>query len=248
MIQDDLSMALDPALAMEALGHSPDPWQEEFLRSTAARSILLCSRQAGKSTTTSVLALHTATYTPNALVLLLSPSLRQSNEIFRKVKEVLSAINSTPIKRESALRLELENGSRIISLPGKEETVRGFSGVTLLIVDEASRVSDELYFSIRPMLAVSGGRLVLLSTPFAKRGFFHDEWTNGGPDWERIRITAYDCPRISKTFLEEEKRSLGQRWFNQEYCCEFLDSEDNLFEYDTVMNAFVDDVPPLLER
>lgn len=50
-----------------------------------------------------------------------------------------------PTQTESALRLELQNGSRIISLPGKEQTVRGFSGVRLLAIDEAARVPDELY-------------------------------------------------------------------------------------------------------
>jgi hypothetical protein len=75
---------------------------------------------------------------------------------------------------ESALRLELENHSRIISLPGQEQTVRGYAGVSLLIVDEAARVPDDLYFAVRPMLAVSNGRLIALSTPFGKRGWFYE--------------------------------------------------------------------------
>ncbi len=74
------------------------------------------------------------------------------------------------------MTLRLENGSRIVSLPGTEGTVRGFSGVALLIVDEASRVDDALYHAVRPMLAVSHGKLVLLSTPWGKRGFFYREW------------------------------------------------------------------------
>jgi hypothetical protein len=206
---------------MEELGLSPDPWQQQFLRSAAQRQLLLCTRQAGKSTTTAVLALHEALYTPRALVLLLSPSLRQSQELFRKVLATYNSIKSIPSTMESALRLELENGSRIVSLPGKEETVRGFSGVTLLVVDEAARVSDDLYYSVRPMLAVSGGRLVCLSTPFGKRGFFFNEWEEG-QNWERIQITAHDCPRISDEFLDEERHALGDYWYRQEYLCEFL--------------------------
>jgi len=186
MLASDLCYALDPALLMEQIGLSPDPWQQTLLRSSAKRQILLCCRQSGKSTTTAVLALHEALYSPPALVLLLSPSLRQSQELFRKVIATYKGIdNPVPSTLESALRLELANGSRIISLPGKEETVRGFSGVSLIVVDEASRVANELYFSVRPMLAVSGGRLVCLSTPFGKRGFFFEEWENGG-GWERI--------------------------------------------------------------
>lgn len=192
MLAHDLSYALDPALLMGQIGLSPDPWQEQLLRSSAQRQILLCCRQAGKSTSTAVLALHDALYASPALVLLLSPSLRQSQELFRKVMATYHAIeHRVPSTFESALRLELANGSRIVSLPGKEETVRGYSGVSLIIVDEASRVSNELYFSVRPMLAVSGGRLICLSTPFGKRGFFFEEWENGD-GWERIRITAGD--------------------------------------------------------
>ena len=66
---------------------------------------------------------------------------------------------------------------------------------------------DSLYYSVRPMLAVSGGRLVCLSTPFGKRGFFHLEWTKG-QGWERIKITVDQCPRISKALLEGVSRTL----------------------------------------
>jgi hypothetical protein len=94
------------------------------------------------------------------------------------------------------------------------------------------------------MLAVSGGRFVCLSTPFGKRGFFHEEWENGG-GWERIRITAHDCPRIPKSFLEEEKQALGPFWFRQEYLCEFMETVDQVFSYDLVTSALSDDVEPL---
>src|SRR6202043_4041689 len=80
-----LALALDPALILQARGLTPDPWQRELLRSRDRQILLNCSRQSGKSTAVSALALHTALFTPGALVLLLSPSQRQSGEIFRKV-------------------------------------------------------------------------------------------------------------------------------------------------------------------
>jgi hypothetical protein len=113
-----------------------------------------------------------------------------------------------------------------------------------LIIDEAARVADELYYSVRPMLAVSQGRLLALSTPFGKRGFFHHEWT-AGAGWHKIQITAQECPRISATFLDEERRSLGDRWFQQEYQCQFVDTLDQIFNYETVMGALSSDVQPL---
>jgi hypothetical protein len=242
---DDLAIALDPSLLMERAGQVPDDWQRQVLRSESKRQLLLCSRQAGKSTVTACLALHTALYSAPALVLLLSPSLRQSQELFRKVLDVWRALDAsvTP-ENESALRLELSNGSRIVSLPGKEETIRGFSGAKLLVIDEASRVVDSLYYSVRPMLAVSGGKLICMTTPFGKRGFFHQEWT-GGQGWERVKITADDCPRISKAFLAEERRTLGDWWYRQEYGCEFVDTVTQVFPSDLIAQAIDNDLPPL---
>jgi len=246
MISRDLAMALDPVLLFRATGMDPDPWQAGLLRSTAKRILLLCSRQAGKSTVTACLALHEALYRSGSLVLLLSPSLRQSSELFRKVLAFRAALpGGQASAQESALRLELANGSRIVSLPGTESTVRGFSGVSLLVVDEASRVPDPLYFSIRPMLAVSGGRMVCLSTPFGKRGFFFDAWESRDTAWERITVSAYDCPRIPASFLEEERKAMGDWWFAQEYLCEFRDTIDQVFRHEEVMAALSDDVHPL---
>lgn len=246
MIAEDLATALDPARIMARAGLAPDPWQADLLRSRAPRALLLCTRQAGKSTVTAALALHEALYRPPALILLLSPSLRQSGELFRKVLSFYAGFaKEAPADAETALRLDLTNGSRIVSLPGKEETVRGYSGVSLLILDEAARVPDELYYSVRPMLAVSGGRLVALSTPFGKRGWFFDTWQNGAADWKRVKVTAHDCPRISPTFLAEERAAMPDFWYRAEYLCEFTEAADSLFGYDLVMSAIAPDVAPL---
>lgn len=238
----DLAYGLDPVLVAREMGLDPDPWQQKFLRQPAQRTLLNASRQSGKSTVTGILAAHTALYDPGSLTLLLSPTQRQSHELFRKALDAYRAIpTAIPIVQESALRLELENGSRIVSLPGKETTVRGFSGVRLLAVDEAARVADELYYSVRPMLAVSGGRLVALSTPFGTRGWWYEAWESD-ERWERYRVPASDCPRISEEFLEEERRSMGEWWWAQEYGCEFLDAETQPFGREDVERAFEEDV------
>lgn len=224
-VASDLALALDAALFAQRCGLDPDPWQADVLRSTSGRLILNCARQTGKSTTAAQLALWTAIYQGPRLILLLSPTLRQSSELFRKVAASFASLgqDAPPTSAETLLRLELANGSRIISLPGKEETIRGYSGVDLLIVDEAARTPSGLYQACRPMLATSGGRIVLLSTPCGRRGFFFEEWTKGA-GWERVKVTAYDCPRISDEWLEEEKATLGPLVFSEEYLCEFQDA------------------------
>jgi len=246
-LANDLAFSLDPTLLAEKAGFTPDPWQANLLRSSASQMILLCSRQAGKSTVSAALAVHQAVYFPESLVLVLSPSLRQSQELFRKIVDTYEALGRPiPTSTETKLTMELENGSRIVCLPGKEATIRGFSGVALLLVDEASRVPDELYQAVRPMIAVSGGRIVLLSTPYGKRGFFYHEWTEGGPEWHRARVSAYDVPRIPDAWLNQERERIGDYWFRQEYGCEFVETEDTVFDYADVEAALIDDAPPFI--
>jgi hypothetical protein len=235
----------DGVALLTQAGVPPDPWQVQALRSQAAKLLLLCTRQAGKTQVAAALALGTALREPGSLTLVLSPSLRQSQESFRRVLDLYRTLQTPrPTQAESALRLELSNGSRIVSLPGTESTVRGYSNVRLLVIDEAARVPDELYYSVRPMLAVSHGRLLALSTPFGKRGWFYQEYTQG-EGWERVKITAYDCPRISKEFLEEERRTLPPLFFQSEYMCEFVDTIDQVFASEFVHAAISAEVQPL---
>ncbi len=203
------------------------------------------AHNSGKSQVAAALALRTALLQAGALVLLLSPTLRQSGELFRKVLALFTALGRPlGVVHSSALRLELTNGARVVSLPGTEGTIRGFSGVSLLVIDEAARVPDPLYFAVRPMLAVSQGRLVALSTPFGKRGWFHDEW-HGTGEWERVRITAEQCPRIPAEFLAEERRALGERYWRQEYMTDFTECVDAVFSYADIQAALDDHVQPL---
>ncbi len=239
----DLAMALDPVALAEAAGLYPDRWQRNVLRSVAPRVLINASRQSGKSTTVAALTLHTALYQPKSLSLVLSPGERQSKEFLRKVVGLYRALDRpVPSDAENKLELELSNGSRIVALPGNEGTIRGYSGVNLLVVDEASRVSDGLYTAVRPMLAVSGGRLIALSTPFGTRGFWYEAWAKGGPTWERYEVTASQCPRISAEFLEEERRELGEWWFNQEYMCIFMDAQSAAFRREDIDAAFDSEV------
>ena len=246
-ITSDLRLALDPVEFARSIGlDAPDPWQEKALRWSGKRAIWNIARQSGKSTTASVLALHRAIYYPGSLVLLVSPSLRQSSELFRIVRGFIGQLEIQPqLVEDNKLSCTLPSGSRVISLPSKEATVRGYSGADLIIEDEAARVPDDLYRAVRPMLAVSDGRLILMSTPFGKRGHFFDEWSSGGDVWERIKIKATENPRITAEFLEEERAALGDWWFKQEYLCEFVETAGQVFNYDLVMSAVSEDVQPL---
>jgi hypothetical protein len=244
-LRDDLRLALDRAAFARELGLEPDPWQERLLRSLSDRVLLNCCRQSGKSTITGLIALHRALYHPGSLILCLAPALRQSQELFGKVLGYYRDLGR-PVapQAERKLSLELENDSRIVTLPGTEKTIRGFSGAALLIVDEAARVDDELYFAVRPMLAVSGGALMMLTTPHGKRGVFFEEWT-GGAGWQRYEVKAEECPRITPEFLEEERETLPSWVYRQEYECSFEETEDTVFTHEMVERAVTSEVTPL---
>jgi hypothetical protein len=243
-IAEDLAVAIDPARLMLTCGLKPDPWQTAFLRERRRRALLLASRQAGKSTVTAACALHEALYRPPSTVLLLSPAQRQSAELLARVRNLLGRLPDPPVVTgEGALSVRLANGSRILSLPGTEATVRGFSA-DLLVIDEAARVDDALYEAVRPMLAVTGGRLVALSTPWGRRGWFWEAWSGRGL-WHRLRIAANEVPRISEEFLDEERRTLPSVVFASEYECEFVDPLASVFASEDVLAALDDDLVPL---
>src|SRR5829696_3990593 len=128
-LAQDLKLALDRVSFAERLGIEPDPWQSELLRSSSDRVLLNCCRQSGKSTMTGIIALHRALYHPRSLILCLAPALRQSQELFGKIASFYRDLGRpvSPVG-ERKLSLELENGSRIVTLPGTDKTIRGFSG------------------------------------------------------------------------------------------------------------------------
>lgn len=187
---------------------------------------------------TAAKAVYEAWSNPESLTLVVCPTARQSGEFVRKASRFAKQLGIRPKgDGDNQISLLFPNQSRIVGLPGTEATVRGFSAVSLLLVDEASRVSDDMYLALRPMLAVSDGALWLMSTPHGKRGFFYEAWANGGPEWERIQVPASECPRISARVLREDRAAMGDRWFRQEYCCEFTQSENGLFDLDEVEGA-----------
>ena len=230
---DDMAYSLDPVLwAREVLGYHPDPWQADLLRSRSRKIILNCSRQSGKSTTCAALGLHESIYRRPSFGLVIAPSQDQSAELMMKFDEFRGAVElpSDYLSTDTKLAVKFANGNRFVARPGSEKTARSFSAVTLLLEDEAARVSDALYNSVRPMLAVSNGRHILMSTPFGKLNHFFKIWDQELDIWQWFEIPAEQCPRITKEFLEEEKRT--NPWFEQEYHCVFMESEGAIFSSD----------------
>jgi hypothetical protein len=212
----------------------PDVWQASVMRSDKQRHLILCSRQSGKSTTIGAKACAGLIYDPG-LYLIVAPALRQSKLLFAKAAGVYKNLRDVPsILTSTKTELVLDNGAHLIALPGDDDaTIRGFSDPKAIYIDEASRVRDEVYAALTPMLAVSGGQLVALTTPYGRRGWFYEAWETG-EGWEKTRITADDCPRMTPEFLATELANIGEWRFRQEYRCEFVDTEEQFFSSDLI--------------
>jgi hypothetical protein len=243
----DLQAALDPALLFRRWGVEPDPWQVALLRERPQRGLMCCCRQVGKSTTAAAAAGYEALYTPGALCLLLAFTQRQSSELLEKVRSLLRvAAPSMILTGDSATEIELANGSRIVSLPGRDDTIRGYSSVRLLVFDEAGWVPDDVYMAALPMLAVSAGRLLALSTPNGQQGWFYNEWTSG-QNWHRTMIPASKCPRIPPEHLAEMRQKMTAARYACEYDCVFADAVGSVFYANDVHAAIDNDLKPLYQ-
>lgn len=231
------------AFARERLKFPVDDIQSRVLALGHTHGILNCSRQRGKTTVMAIKIVHRAYFVPHSQILVVAPTERQSGELVAKAAHHFCTLGIRARgDGRNKISLALPNGSRIVGLPNKEKNIRGFTA-SMLLVDEAARVPDELYDAVRPMLAVSKGELWLMSTPNGKRGFFYDEWVNGTEPWLRVKATALDCPRYPKEFLEFERRR-SEANFRQEYLCEFVQHAGALFDEAQVRQCLSDDAEP----
>ncbi len=244
------ALQLDPSLLMELARLEPDPWQRALTRSRSDRVLLLASRQIGKSTGVAFVALNQAYLNDDSLILVSSRTERQAGELFKKIAHYHKQLALVPSIRDMALTLELANGSRIVALCGDGDNFRGFSAPALCLVDEASIVDESVLMALLPMLLISKGRLIALSTPMGKRGWFYEQWISEDPSWHRITAKAADSPRVSPGELAK-MRLLGERAYSQEAECCFIEAEGQLFSDATIADIFDHSgfdgaLPPLL--
>jgi hypothetical protein len=193
---------------MRRAGLEPDPVQCQ-VATTLGHQLVMCHRQWGKSRIASAIALEDACGADGRLILLVSRSMRQSGELFRKVKEFYNLTRPLPLVKDTEHELELSNGSRIISLPGSPDTIVGYSSVYRLILDEAARIPDETYYAVRPMLAMSGGTMLALSTPFGRRGWFYEAWEGTASDEHALDVLTVERLLADLDFPVDEYSETG---------------------------------------
>lgn len=231
-LASDLAAALDRVVFAQRAGLAePDAWQVDVLRSEAPNLLLNVHRQGGKSLMAALLGLHLAIYTPDSTCIIVSKTLHQAQELFGE--RLMRAFNALgrPVaeKRSNLTGLWLANGSRVLCMPGSEGSVRGPSA-DMLVLDEAAQISDELMAACLPMLAVTQGRTIALSTPWTSSGWFAEAWHSDRQTWERYRFPASANPRMRAAFLADQRVRLGDFRYLREYECEFGADEFAMFD------------------
>lgn len=238
----DLATVADPtSLITRVTGNPADPWQEEFFSAEDEFLLLLASRGVGKSTSVGVIAYEQAELRRRQTILLLAPALRQSEELFRKVLDVRAAFGAAHVAlRSTMLLIELTNGSRIITAPATEKTIRGYRA-DLIVLDEAARIGDEEFGAIVPML-VDGGRIIACTTPAGRRGWYYDAYRDGRGRLIRARST--ELPRMAR-IVERDKRIMSPAQFRTEHLLEFQGSGDAFFDLTAIEGMFSPSIKPL---
>ncbi|WP_426442466.1 terminase large subunit domain-containing protein [Bradyrhizobium genosp. P] len=215
-----LAYRLDPACwVKEVVGQTPLCWQMQFLRAPRGTQLLaLTARQVGKTTAAAWAIAHQMVHNDNSLSVVACPAQRQSGEAVRRVRDVLTAAG-VDLVVDNTYGLELKNRSRVLALPGSDDSIRGLSVDGWIIADEAARLSTDLIAAVRPMRArFAHSRFAMLSTAWSRTDPFWQAWESDGDSWIRLQATADmpDCP-LTANFLQQERAAFGDDYFKREY-------------------------------
>ena len=176
---------------------------------------------------------------------------RQAHLLFEKILAYIQEVRPQGIKkgrdRPTKSKLQLRNGSVIHSLPtGLSGTgIRGFT-IDLLIADEAAFIPEDVWVAVTPMLAITKGNIVLLSTPFGREGYFYRSFED--KTFKQFHVSSEDCPRRNDEFLAEEKRRMTKLQYAQEYLGEFIDELRQFFPTELIKRVMTLKRPERIEK
>jgi hypothetical protein len=224
-------------------GWRPHPGQQAFLSSRAPVRVLACGRRWGK---TEVIAAEIARMLlGNAprQVLLVAPSQEQAMLGFERTLEFLHRAGARPTVRRTPAPTLVIGNSRLWARPATRGGMflRGRKA-HLIIVDEAAYVPEAVVAEVLvPMLADTGGRLALISTPRGKN-YFYRYYLQGQEDGIRVwslRSPSWHNPLLSPTVLQMQASMMTSRQFQIEYGAAFLDAEGQVFRTEWVDRALL---------
>lgn len=223
-----------------------DNWQREVLE-TKGNVVLRSGRQVGKSTIISIKAGDYAASNNKKTILVIASVERQAYLLFEKILSHLYENHKKLIKRgkhrPTKHKIHLTNGSTIYCLPTglSGYGIRGYT-VDLLIADEAAFIPEEVWTAVTPMLAVTKGDIILLSTPFGKGGYFFRCFED--PSFTSFHVSSEECGRIDKNFLALEKKRMSALQYAQEYLGQFVDELRRFFSTELINSCMQSHITP----
>jgi phage FluMu gp28-like protein len=219
------------------LNFKPFTFQEKMLRDQSKRIVSCMGRQTGKTTTIAIKAIHFACSNDNVIVLITSPSLRQSMIMFDRILSFIYNSFYLPkgVVRKTRTIIQLSNGSQIIALPCSEKYLRGYTA-HLVIMDEAAFMPEEVITQIVfPMLSTTNGSAIFLSTPWGKDHLFYRAFMD--PKYSVHKVKSSECPLIKPEFLEEMKQNMTDQAYRMEYEAEFVEESSCYFPQDLIRSC-----------
>ncbi len=218
-----------------------DPWQKKYIE-TEGNCFLLCGRQSGKTTAMSVKFGDRAAKKPKQIIMMIAYTEKQAYNLFFKTLMYLRAVYPgyicTGDKKPTKHEIHLKNGSLIMcyaaGLAG--EGLRTYT-LTSLVIDEAAPMAREVFIATTPMLSVTGGTMDVSSTPRGKQGYFYE--CSKKDNFTKFYVSAEDCPRHTREYLDSEKEAMSELEYAQEYLAKFLDDLKRIFNDDWLKKVCV---------
>ena len=222
----------DPVLfSKTVLDFNPFNYQEKFLADKSKRIVICAGRQIGKSLISAAKALWFALTKPNTVTLIVSATMRQSMLMFDKILTYVESVEevTSSVKRKTRTQVKFTNKSYIAALPcGRSgASLRGYTA-DLVILDEAAFIPEQVISEVVfPMLATTGGTVIMLSTPYDKSHIFYRAFNI--ETWSRYHFPTSVNPLVTKEFLDEQRKLYGELRYAQEYLAEFVDDQKSYF-------------------
>lgn len=215
-----------------------DQWQMD-VRAATGNIIVRTGRQVGKSTIIAQIVAEEALKSKISVMVIAAVE-REALLIFEKILAHVYEVSPQMVKKKADKptkhRLRLTNGSEVLCLPAgiTGAGIRGHT-INLLVADEAAFIPEAVWAAVTPSLMVTGGRMILLSTPHGKEGYFYERYDD--EDFSSFYVNAEIVVRerpICATWTKKqqehaikhqqaEKRRMTDLQYQQEYLGKFIE-------------------------
>lgn len=203
-------------------------------------SVILCSRQAGKSTVIATYALWFAIFHPDVSIGIVSNKALSAIDILARIKltyEELPSYLKPGVSEYSKTFVTFDNKAKIMVSSTSADAFRGRT-LNLLVADEFAfvrkNIAEDFWSANYPTISTSTeAKIIIISTPNGMFNLFHRIYTEAEHmenTFIPLKFTWRDVPGRDKAWADEQLRNLGKVKFAQEQLVEFLGSTNTVID------------------